>query len=61
MDGRRVDRLAAAPLHLDRHLEREYGSCLPRLPDASYVTGGLLARWFDLVVHRQTVTPWQPL
>jgi hypothetical protein len=25
------------------------------------MTGGSLAQWFDVVVHRQTVTPWRPL
>jgi hypothetical protein len=25
------------------------------------MTGGSLAQWFDVIVHRQTVTPWRPL
>jgi erythromycin esterase len=33
----------------------------PRQPDAYYMTGGSLAQWFDVIVHRQAVTPWTPL
>jgi hypothetical protein len=29
-------------------------------PDA-YMSGGTLAQWFDIVVHRQEVTPTQPV
>lgn len=33
------------------------------LPDAgpdSYMAGGSLAQWFDVIVHRQELTPAQP-
>jgi hypothetical protein len=30
-------------------------------PDAFYMTGGWLTQWFDVIVHRQVVTPWRPL
>jgi tetratricopeptide (TPR) repeat protein len=40
---------------------RAVGSFDPQRPDAYYMTGGPLAQWFDVIVHRQTVTPWQPL
>jgi erythromycin esterase-like protein len=33
----------------------------PQDPLAYYMTGGSLAQWFDVIVHRQVVTPWQPL
>jgi erythromycin esterase len=33
----------------------------PEQPDAYYVTGGSLVQWFDVIIHRQTVTPWRPL
>lgn len=33
----------------------------PERPRAYYMTGGSLAQWFDVLVHRQVVTPWQPL
>jgi hypothetical protein len=26
----------------------------------SYMTGGTLAQWFDVIVHRQVVTPTHP-
>jgi len=32
----------------------------PQQPDAYYMTGSL-AQWFDVIVLRQVVTPWQPL
>jgi erythromycin esterase len=40
---------------------RAVGSFDPQQPDAYYMTGGSLAQWFDVIVHRQVVTPWQPL
>jgi hypothetical protein len=33
----------------------------PEQPLASYLSGGSLAQWFDLIVHCQVVTAWQPL
>jgi len=33
----------------------------PQRPDAYHMTGGSLAQWFDVIVHRQVVTPWRPL
>jgi hypothetical protein len=33
----------------------------PQQPDAYYMTGGWLAQWFDVIVLRQVVTPWQPV
>ncbi|WP_412519863.1 erythromycin esterase family protein [Actinomadura madurae] len=33
----------------------------PELPYDSYATGGTVRQWFDLVVHRQAVTPARPL
>jgi hypothetical protein len=39
---------------------RAVGSFDPQRPDAYYMTGGSLAQWFDVIVHRQTVTPWRP-
>jgi erythromycin esterase len=33
------------------------------LPDAgqdSYMAGGTLAQWFDVIIHRQVVTPVTP-
>ena len=40
---------------------RVIGSFDPQRPDAYYMTSGSLAQWFDVIVHRQVVTPWQPL
>ena len=39
---------------------RAVGSFDPQQPDAYYLTGGSLAQWFDVIVHRQVATPWQP-
>ncbi len=33
---------------------------LPGVPD-SFIAGGTLARWFDVIVHRQRVTPTRPV
>lgn len=30
-------------------------------PYESYMSGGTLAQWFDVIIHRQTVTPAKPL
>jgi hypothetical protein len=40
---------------------RAFGSFDPERPDACYMTGGSLAQWFGVVVHRQLVTPRRPL
>lgn len=29
----------------------------PTMPEAYYMAGGSLAQWFDVIIHRQTVTP----
>lgn len=33
----------------------------PATPWDYYMTGGSLVQWFDVIIHRQTVTPTQPL
>ncbi|GAA2859553.1 erythromycin esterase family protein [Nonomuraea rubra] len=40
---------------------RGYGGYDPALAQKSYMEGGSLAQWFDVVVHRQVVTPCKPL
>jgi erythromycin esterase-like protein len=40
---------------------RMVGSFDPQRPEAYYMTGGAMAQWFDVIVHRQVVTPWRPL
>lgn len=29
----------------------------PTMPEAYFMAGGSLAQWFDVIIHRQTVTP----
>ncbi len=40
---------------------RGYAGYNPAFAQKSYMEGGSLAQWFDVVVHRQVVTPCKPL
>ncbi|MEV4174308.1 erythromycin esterase family protein [Nonomuraea sp. NPDC049709] len=40
---------------------RGYAAYEPARPQGSYMSGGSLARWFDVIVHRQVITPCTPL
>ncbi|MGW4795808.1 hypothetical protein ACWEPC_25670, partial [Nonomuraea sp. NPDC004297] len=40
---------------------RGYAGYDPALAQKSYMEGGSLAQWFDVVVHRQVITPCTPL
>ncbi len=40
---------------------RGYRAYTPEQPQKSYMTGGSLAQWFDVIVHRREITPCTPL
>ncbi|MEV4224519.1 erythromycin esterase family protein [Nonomuraea sp. NPDC049725] len=40
---------------------RGYAGYDPALAQRSYLEGGALAQWFDVIVHRQVITPCTPL
>ncbi|MEO3798544.1 erythromycin esterase family protein [Nonomuraea sp. B1E8] len=40
---------------------RGYAGYNPTFAQKSYMEGGSLAQWFDVIVHRQVITPCRPL
>ncbi|XRQ08063.1 hypothetical protein ACN3XK_68095, partial [Actinomadura welshii] len=61
-----MDLRAAAPAPVRAWLRspittRGIAAETPELPYDSHATGGTARQWFDLVVHRQAVTPARPL
>ncbi|MFG1942181.1 erythromycin esterase family protein [Nonomuraea sp. NPDC048826] len=61
-----VDLRARAPKAVREWLRapaklRAYAGYVPELAQRSYMEGGSLAQWFDVIIHRQMITPCTPL